>query len=226
MDNIVKTGEISDYYQQADNWDATQRKQNEAVMKRNNLYRNIGLGIGAAATLMYVLFPLTQTVPYVIRVDQKLGGVDVVEVMDDTQQITSDEAVTRYFLSEYIRNRETWIFDGREGFFNKAAAHSNKQVRDDLVDLRKESNPQSPYNLYGSQTTVNIRIRNISFLDDRVAQVRFSKDIQKGVTKRTQDYISTVNFIYLEKPATERARLANPLGFIVTSYASDVEIQQ
>src|SRR3546814_16448528 len=56
----------------------------------------------------HVAAPLRSVEPYVVRVDKLTGGVDVLTRLSGTRDITVDEAVNKFFLSEYVRAREGW----------------------------------------------------------------------------------------------------------------------
>ena len=160
-----------------------------------------------------------------IRVDRSLGSVDVINVVDDTAQVTSDEAVGKYFLSQYVRARESWVAAAADELFRSAAVLSVPEEQQRLAIERRPEAPSAPVNLYPKGETVGVRIRNVSFINPRVAQVRFIKLVQRGtVPEEASDWIATINFRYSDKPATEADRLYNPLGFQVVSYRADPEI--
>lgn len=120
MADGVMAKDLQDYFDDARSWDAD-RAAKAASEKRLAYIIAIVAGVIAfLAILLYLLFPLRNVEPYVIRVDQRLGDVDVVSVADDVAAITSDEAVTKYFLTSYVRARETWVFDAKEELFREA----------------------------------------------------------------------------------------------------------
>src|SRR3984885_5639593 len=59
-----------------------------------------GLGAMASAVALVFLTPLKGVEPFVIRVDNTTGIVDVVPVY--TGHVPMEQAVTRYFLTHYI----------------------------------------------------------------------------------------------------------------------------
>ena len=75
-----------------------------------------GLAIaGVAAVAM--LTPLKTVAPYVITVDKATGASEITSPMSGDRQITYNEAVAKYFLADYVRNREGWIPQARQEFF-------------------------------------------------------------------------------------------------------------
>ena len=69
-------------------------------------------------------------------------------------------------------------------------------------------------------------IRNITFINDKVANVRFSKTVRLGQEVKVTDWIATLTFAYTKAPMLESDRIRNPLGFQVDSYRADPEISQ
>ena len=225
MASGVPSDELLNYFRDARSWDAD-------LARKARRERKLAYGVAAGATALaiaaiafHVAAPLRTVEPYVIRVDRSLGSVDVVNVVDDTAQVTSDEAVGKYFLSQYVRARESWVAAAADELFRSAAVLSVPEEQQRLAIERRPEAPSAPVNLYANGETVGVRIRNVSFINPRVAQVRFIKLVQRGTApEEASDWIATINFRYSDKPATEADRLYNPLGFQVVSYRADPEI--
>lgn len=225
MASGVPSSDLLEYFKDARSWDA-----DNALKARRSQRLAYGVAAAAIAVAMstiafHVAAPLRTVEPYVIRVDRSLGAVDVVNVLGDTSQVTSDEAVGKYFLSQYVRSRESWIGPAADELFRAAAVLSVPQEQQRLAIERRAETPTAPVNIYTNGETVGVRIRNVSFINPRVAQVRFIKLIQRGTApEEASDWIATINFRYSDKPATEADRLYNPLGFQVVTYRADSEI--
>ena len=69
-------------------------------------------------------------------------------------------------------------------------------------------------------------IRNISFINPKVANVRFTRTVRKAQEVQSNDWIATLTFTYTQAPMLESDRLRNPLGFQVQNYRADPEISQ
>ena len=68
----------------------------------------------AASVALVLLMPLKRVEPFVVRVDNSTGIVDVVPVYS-RRRARMDEAVTRYFLTHYVSVCERFNFcDRRE----------------------------------------------------------------------------------------------------------------
>src|SRR3546814_4002235 len=84
-----------------------------------------GLAItGVAAVAM--LTPLKTVAPYVITVDKATGASEITASMSGNRAITYNEAVAKYFLADYVRNREGWIPQARKEFFEGVLAMSSR----------------------------------------------------------------------------------------------------
>src|SRR3546814_19767841 len=54
------------------------------------------------------LAPRKTVMPYIIRVNQTTGAVDVQTTLTQ-KPMRYDEAVTKFFLAQYVRARESWL---------------------------------------------------------------------------------------------------------------------
>ena len=146
--------------------------------------------------------------------------------LTNTRNITADEAVNKFFLSEYVRNREGWNGASAKEMQNKVLSLSIAQEQEKFAAQRRPQNPNSPVANYQGGEIVSAAVRNITFINDRVAQVRFVRSVMRpgNAPDETSNWIATVNFKYVDRPTTEAGRLDNPLGFQVVSYRADPEI--
>src|SRR3546814_13876538 len=68
------------------------------------------------------------------------------------------------------------------------------------------------------RSVVQARVRNIAFINDRVANVRFTRTVQTETDIQNSDWIATITFAYANAPMAEGDRYRNPLGFQVENY--------
>lgn len=135
-----------------------------------------------------------------------------------------DEAVSKYFLAQYVRAREGYLDPAAEDAFRLVSILSGPAEQRRWADLYRGSNPQSPQNLYGPDGEAVIAIRAIGFINDEVANVRFRRTVRQARQTVESDWIATIAFSYTRAPMTEADRLRNPLGFQVVSYRADPEV--
>lgn len=225
MASGVPSSDLLEYFKDARSWDVDNALKARRAQRLAYGVAGGAIALAVAAIGFHIAAPLRTVEPYVIRVDRSLGAVDVVNVVNDTSQVTSDEAVGKYFLSQYVRSRESWVRPAADELYRAAAVLSVPQEQQRLAIERRPETPTAPVNVYTNGETVGVRIRNVSFINPRVAQVRYIKLIQRGTApEEASNWIATVNFRYSEKPATEEDRLYNPLGFQVVSYRADPEV--
>src|SRR3546814_7889673 len=105
----VPASGLKRYFQEARSWD--QDRVRSALRSTRIAWTVAAVtSVLAAASIFAVaaLAPLKTVVPYVIRVNQTTGAVDVQTALTQ-RPMRYDEAVTKYFLAQYVRTRESWI---------------------------------------------------------------------------------------------------------------------
>ncbi|ACP22486.1 VirB8 type IV secretion protein (plasmid) [Sinorhizobium fredii NGR234] len=181
-------------------------------------------GILAAASIFAVvaLIPLKTIEPFVIRVDNSTGIVDVVSALDSAQG-TYDEAVTKYFAAKYVRGREGYVWSEAEENFRTVALLSSEAEQSRFAAAYRGSNPGSPQNIYGRSATSKIAIASISLINRQVASVRYIRTVTRGEEVLTTHWVATLTFDYVNAPMNATDRLVNPLGFAISEYRADPE---
>jgi type IV secretion system protein VirB8 len=112
------------YFAEAASWDADRVAASERSM-RTAWRVAVGACVLALAAIfaLVLLMPLKRVDPFVIRVDNATGIVDVVPVF--AGQATMPEVVTRYFLDHYLTVCERFNFSTAEppqGWLQRARA--------------------------------------------------------------------------------------------------------
>lgn len=194
--------------------------------------RRLAWGVAAGACTLAVvsvgavamLAPLKSVQPYVIRVDKTSGETQIVTALKGPQPRTYEEAVNRYFISQYVRLREGWLNDAARENAYTVMLMSDQAEGARYLHSVEASNENAPSNIYGAKGLVSIAIRSISFLSPKVAQVRFTKIITLGQNAPVaQNWAAILTFRYTTAPESEKDRNLNPLGFQVVNYRSDPE---
>lgn len=178
----------------------------------------------AAVVAVAGLTPLKQVTPFVIRVDNGTGIVDVVSGMKDAPN-TYATAVTRYFAARYIYAREGYSRNLAATYYNRVGLMSDGNVARNYFTEFSPQNPQSPLKIYGNNASVTADIVSISFLDADLLSVRFTKTVSKDNQPAvTTHWIATMKYRYSKSPMKESDRLVNPLGFQVIEYRVTPEV--
>ena len=222
----VPTNDLKQYFTEARRWD--QDRLAAALRSRRLAWAAAGvataLAVSATAAVTF-LTPLKTSEPFVIRVDQATGAVDVVRgLSEETGPVRYDEAVSKYFLGQYVRGREGYLDPAAEDAFRQVSILSAPSEQRRWADLYRGSNPQSPQNLYGPTGEALVSIRAIGFINEDVANVRFRRTVRQARQVVETDWIATIAFTWTRAPMTEADRLRNPLGFQVVSYRADPEV--
>lgn len=220
------SSELKRYFAEARRWD--QDRLSSALRSRRFAWiaASAATALAISATVaVAVLTPLKTTEPFVIRVDRSTGAVDVVQgLSSEGGPARYDEAVSKYFLAQYVRAREGYLDPAAEDAFRLVSILSDAGEQRRWADLYRGSNPQSPQNTYGPDGEAVIAIRAIGFINEEVANVRFHRTVRQNQQMVESDWIATIAFSYTRAPMTEPDRLRNPLGFQVVSYRADPEV--
>ncbi|APG88064.1 type IV secretion system protein VirB8 (plasmid) [Sinorhizobium americanum CCGM7] len=174
------------------------------------------------AVAVLALTPLKTVEPFVVRVDNSTGIVDVVSALGSAPG-TYDEAVTKYFAARYVRGREGYVWSEAEENFRTVSLLSAEAEQSRFAALYGGSNPLSPQNMYGRTATSKVNIVSIALINAQVASVRYTKTVVRGEEVRTTHWVATLTFDYVNAPMSATDRLVNPLGFVVSEYRADPE---
>ncbi len=198
------------------------------VIQRNVLFVITALalfGLGFSVTAVATLNASKIFEPFVIEHDSKSGVIT--QVTSKSKEIyTSEASLINYFLVKYIRSRESYDVNDYEYKFSQVV-----RVLSDANVFRKfrstiaTSNIDSPVNL-GRKATREAKITSIVFLEDKRVQVRVAvKEYLQPSYKliKTNYYILTVSFDFLDLELAPNERYINPLGFQVIGYRKDRE---
>jgi type IV secretion system protein VirB8 len=171
------------------------------------------------------LTPLKTAVPYVIRVDNNTGAVDVATAIDNAKA-DYGQAVDKYFLAKFVRNRESYDWETIQSMNDTVKLMADGNVFEEY-SRNINNKTTSPLYLLRDQNKVMVRVLSVSFID-KVAQVRFIKFVQRADGSDATEYaksswIATIAYDYNKKVSLESDRLINPLGFEVISYRVDAE---
>jgi len=220
---------LEPYLQESISWDADRAAQ--ALRIARTAWWVAGASVlcilGLAGALM-LLMPLKQVEPFVIRVDNTTGIVDVVPVYSGTSKM--DESVTRYFLTHYVSVCERFNFATAESDYEECGAFHSAERNQAWYALWSRTNPESPLNVYKNGTTVRAQVQSVSFFErgntlHDLAQVRYLKAERQGTAaERASYWIATVQYAYGSPSKDAKVRRWNPLGFKIIEFKSEPEI--
>lgn len=223
----IQTPDLKAYFAEAKTWD--QDRMKSAMRSRNLAWivATLGVAAGLAGVVsVAALTPLKTVEPFVVRVNETTGAVDVATALTGDKAVTYNEAVTKYFLAQYVRTREGWVPAAAEQNFKQVSLMSTTAEQQRYGVFFRGTNPESPQNILGPAGAADVRIRAITFVNDTVANVRFNRTTRVAQQTTSEDWIATITFDYTQAPLSEGDRLLNPLGFQVVSYRADPETVQ
>ncbi len=220
---------LDTYFRESTSWDddrvgAAQRSARVA-------WRVAGAGWICAVTggaSLLLLMPLKRVEPFVIRVDNTSGIVDVVPIYAGDAGV--DQAVTRYFLTHYITICERFNFATAESDYEECGAFHAAQRNQAWSALWSKNNPASPLNVHKDGSTVRAQVESVSFFQrgngvGDLAQVRYVKAERQGsgAVERFTHWIATLQYAYTAVSKDPRVRRWNPLGFKIVDLVSEPE---
>ncbi len=176
-----------------------------------------------AVLAVAALTPLKTVQPFVIRVDNATGIVDVVESLKDGKA-NYDEVLNKYFAQLYVRYREGYSKDLAAEYYNNVGLMSVLPEQQKYAEFFNPKNPLSPLNVYGQYKKVKVDIYGITFINPKIALVRYAKKVEETGSTKTEvtHYTATIKFKYISKGnMTDKQRFINPLGFQVEEYRND-----
>lgn len=167
-----------------------------------------------------MLAPLKTSVPYVVRVDNATGAVDIVSALTNSKT-NYDEVMNKYNVQWYVRWREGYSKSLIGEYYANVGIMSTPQEQSKYSLLISRKNPNSPLNIYGESGNAIVAIKSVSFLKDNIALVRYTKEVKDAVNNGLTHWAATIVFQYAGTPMSEHDRAINPLGFQVVEYRND-----
>jgi type IV secretion system protein VirB8 len=230
MSALPAQPELDSYFREAASWDADRLA---AVLRSARIaWRVAGAGwicAVAASAALAALLPLKRVEPFVVRVDNSTGVVDVVPVF--AGQANMGEAVTRYFLTHYVLVCERFNFWTAESDYEECGSFHSAQRNQAWYALWNPSNPASPLNLHKDGGAVSVQVESVSFFRRAndvadLAQVRYVKAEHQGSggAERLSHWIATIEYAYGAPASDPRVRRWNPLGFKVLDFVAEAEV--
>lgn len=184
------------------------------------------------------LAPLKSVEPYLLQIDEKTGLTQKVNPVTRNEYAAS-EAVDRYFTATYLRTRESYNPSILFYNYNVVRLMSTTGV---FGEYRRQVNASvegSLANRLGTTGRRDVKIRSMIYITNpanrgrQVNPATMGRIIQARITTTDtmpnggdvdQQWIVTVTFEYANLAITEAEQWLNPLGYQVTSYQVQREI--
>lgn len=219
----VEKKNFANYLAEAKSWETSKVRSLEKSKRLAWILAAIAIALSFLCVIaLAMLSPLKTSVPYVIRVDNATGAVDVISALKDGKT-TYDEAMNKYNLQWYVRWREGYSKNLIGDYYKNVGVMSAQREQAIYGQLFAPKNPDSPLTIYGKDGEVKITIKSTSFIKKDVASVRYVKEIKNAANGNNgiSHWVATIVFQYSGAPMREEDRAVNPLGFQVIEYRND-----
>jgi len=221
---------LAAYFREAASWD--EDRVAHANLSARRAWAAAGAGWICAlvsAVALTLLMPLKRVEPFVVRVDNSSGVVDVVPVYDGKAGLT--QTVTRYFLTHYVTVCERFNFATAESDYEECGAFHAAQRNQAWSALWNTNNPASPLNVHKDGSTVRVQVESVSFFERAsgvgdLAQVRYltAERQVSAAEARLTHWIATIQYAYTSPSKDPRVRRWNPLGFKIVDLTAEPEV--
>ncbi|WP_208431944.1 virB8 family protein, partial [Bartonella bovis] len=179
----MKEKDLEQYISEARLFDQDRMLASRRITRVSLTIAGIAVIVAIISSLAVItLTPLKTVEPFVIRVDNSTGIVEVVEALKEGPT-NVDEAITRYFAAKYVRSREGFTTEEIQHNFQTVSLLSSPEEQDRFSTWYGARNPQSPQTIY-KHATATITIKSISFINQNVAQVRYYKTVRDNENNR------------------------------------------
>jgi type IV secretion system protein VirB8 len=156
--------------------------------------------------------------PFVIQIEERTGAAKVVNP-SNSNLLSGNESLNRYFIKKYLTARETYNpVDFELNVKRVVRLFSAQGVYRDFISYI--TNPAyDPSIIYSQSNTTSIKVKSFSKLGEQYF-VRFSIN-EISSQKRSFDKIATLTINYVAMELSDDDRDINPVGFQVTGYRVD-----
>lgn len=168
------------------------------------------------------LFPLVRTEVVPLIVDKNTGYMETVTTLDkDRSSVSENQVVRASFVGNYVIRRETYDPRYLSDNFDMIALWSepNSSAFKDYEEWMNPSNPRGPVKTMGATGDIRPEILSVNPLNASTMAVRFETRERHRGGDVVNRWSATVRYRQINLPASNRVRLYNPLGFVVTEYA-------
>lgn len=225
MSNNGSKSNAEQLFEEANEWESSKTEAIEKSERRAWLIVKSTLVLVTISWLTIGYLVQKQPEPFVIRVNETSGAVDIMTALN-YKDVTGEDAMDKFWLNQYVLARETYDWYTLQNDYNKVGLLSSPNVGRAYAELFDGKNALDKK--YGTNVKATVVVHSVVPSGDNVGTVRFTKTIKRvdeegpGIST---SWIATVAYEY-NNPALmpESKRLINPYGFQVLSYRVDPEM--
>lgn len=216
----------AEIFDRALDWESSRIENTEKSERRAWRIAYISAGIAVFSIIsLLLLAPLKEKQPYVVRVDNTTGHVDIVSVMKSKED-GYGEVIDKYWVARYVEARETYDWQTIQKDYDlvnilsdRATANvynadfGGEKGKDKVLGNTVRTHVEVLSVVPGTKNTATVRLRTKTSRADGTGMPNF------------ETWVATLAYTYLSTSSMrEEYRLLNPLGFQVTSYRIDPEL--
>ena len=224
----MKDAALNQYFAESVSWESDRVTRSLRVAKIAWWVAGAGWSCAVLTALaLAAALPLKTIQPYVIRVDNSTGIVDVVPSYEGHAEL--GDTVARFLLTHYVTVCEGFNYASAERDYAECGAFNSAKRNQEWYALWNPVNPSSPLNAYRDGTTVRAQVTSVSFFPrpgggSEIAQVRYVKARRlPGATEVLAHWIATIEYGYASPSKDPQVRQFNPLGFRVLEFHTESE---
>ena len=148
--------EVAEYFAAAQGWDLERAQAERRSATRAWRVAAVAVVVALAAVgAVAALTPLKRVEPFVIRVDNATGVVDVVPVREGAA--SEAQAVTRYLVTQYVITRERFAAALAEADYETVGAFHGAAMNQAWAAAWNRNNPDSPLNVHADGSSCGCR---------------------------------------------------------------------
>lgn len=232
--DVAQSVESGEYYRDALRWYGTLYHAPISHRALLIIITGIALLITFLAMIgLFMLTPLKETKPMIVRVSDSLDRVARVEALMEGPLDDADAAVMQWFIRDFIKARESYDVDKQQTMFIRVRELSVPQVLHDYFALYRST--MSPTIRYERHTKRMIKVRDVAIRDvveieeasgstpavtNVKAQVRFVATEQTPTEDRNSIWLADIAFRFSKIHVDQLTGAITPMEFKVTGYES------
>ena len=211
---------MNDFYRKSADW-AYDMYLGQTLWLRRALFALFALGLMLVLSLAanLSLLPLKEKVPYLYAFDHATGEITKIGTLEPTK-LSANWELSRYLLIHYVMNFESYDFDNLNLPYQLVWAQSSDAVQKQYDEGVKSDNANSPYQQYGKDKYVTVKVISVNRLNDNTVDVKFEKTLHDKSTSATSLIAkeAIIKWEFQQAETTQKMLDRDPLGFKVTYY--------
>lgn len=228
---VPKSGQAVDHFGDARSWEANMETLRAKSERRAWIVAGVASAVALTAVIsLALLAPLRRTVPYLFAMDKVTGNVEYVGAVDERRVLAYQELLDKHWAQRYILARESYNYRLLQADYDTVLGLSGEGVARDYAKLYEGPNARDAK--YGSNIEVKATVVSVQLAKNPAglqAVARFTKTqrrVDADASDPIQYYVATIAYEYAPTMfGKEQDLLANPLGYKVTSYRVDAELE-